>query len=49
MLNPENEVKTNHMHTAVKYPHKHTERLQGGLPWLGQWALAEPTRNLLRK
>jgi hypothetical protein len=32
MLNPENEVKTNHTHTVVNYPHKHTERIQGGLP-----------------
>ena len=32
MLNPENEVKTNHTHIAVKYPHKHTEHIQGGLP-----------------
>jgi hypothetical protein len=32
MFNPENEVKTNHRHTAVNYPHKHIERIQGGLP-----------------
>jgi hypothetical protein len=32
MLNPENGVNTNHTLTAVKYPHKHTERIQGSLP-----------------
>jgi hypothetical protein len=32
MLNSENKLKINHTHTAVKYPHKHTERIQGGLP-----------------
>jgi hypothetical protein len=32
MLNLENEIKTNHTHTAVNYPHKHAERIQGGLP-----------------
>jgi hypothetical protein len=32
MLNSENKLEINHTHNVVKYPHKHTKHIQGGLP-----------------